>query len=620
MSQIVLPTKENFRSISSSSSLPQIGAVSRSTSVGSSHTQIHRAGSGYSKTRTEYETTWPLTLHGLDGAKILDELKELTSWAKGQQTSSTEVQQIEPEVLKKRGHAPQRSEGESLCSTTDDYRAQELAAADRIVPQPPVTTKPRKSNFREEFGPSTLKKTRSRDKHLEPRKEDKKNTAARGLDGSDDLRPPDLQLQDRRPSDLRPSDPRPRDRRPSDLRPPDLPRTRSFQLATESSDAAAGLWERALKNHAWEMSAQSGQPGSRKRSVSPYTGRPLPGQHQPRLSTFNAQSASDFRQHQRARSVDTTATADTDVAPDEVPAGPPRQQSAPTPPAAERPSGRWARYPSHNRHERTASAGCEDQVSTVDFAARASSDSEPSPERSDKRDSARSRGSKHGGYLQHLGQRYRAELTKDWRRAARGYRSSVSSGGSVPEPELELLPRMEPVYVAPRKAASAPEAAETEAVAARAVRQTMSSEYGNWDADRSSEEGAPPMPGPVPRSASGRLRVYRDCVDGPQERGLDDDSSAMARTSTETTRASAETTGTRCSANTEGRRASAETTGTRCSANTEGRRGRAHGPRPTSSESAVDVRESTVDFQRSLRLHEAESLRRVLRAAEQVWG
>ena len=433
MAQIVLPAKENARSISGASSLPRLRscASSRSISNNSNRTQIHRSSSR-TISGADGDTIRPLTIHGLDNAKLSDELKQLTLWVKAQQSSSMEAEpgDATPPAVKRHRH--QKSDAESLQSVTDQYRAQELAAARRIIPRKSSSGgQPRKSQFKEEFD-SISKKSKSPAKRAAIEcKDDLKPGSTLGLDGSEDLRPPT------------------RDNSVA-------------HVAGGSNDEAANLWERALQNHAWEMHGKTSRLASRNRSVSPSIGRRSPDT---RLSNKASRSAADFFRRPHSRSIDTTTTMTTlDVAPDEVPAP---QRRALTVPQEERPQGTWARFPSASRSERTASAGTADRVSTYDFASRASSSaSERRPSQDDapesspdgpavrKRDSHRSSApSSYFGVL-----RTRLRTDKDLRRLQRGLRSSVSTAGVLAHPELELLPKLEPALVPGRpKAWSAPD-------------------------------------------------------------------------------------------------------------------------------------------------------------------
>ena len=134
------------------------------------------------------------------------------------------------------------------------------------------------------------------------------------------------------------------------------------------------------------------------------------------------------------------------------------------------------------------------------------------------------------------------------------------------------------------KAASAPEGQDLNISTAR---QTTPSGNGNADIDRSSSDSAVDSAiRPLPQTAKGWSKIYNGYADGSADH-YGDEHSVMKRRQ-ESNRDSM-----------------------------EGRQPRfARELRPTSSESAIDVRNSTLDFQKTLRLHEAESLRKVLQAME----
>ena len=544
MSQISIPEKENRRSVSDSPSFSQLHGASRPASISSYHTDVHRSRSGRSTINKSFETAHPITIHGLDGSKASDELKGYSTWVKGQQSSSMEVESSEANAPKMRGHRSQNFQTESLQSSVDEYHSQGPGAAERIVSRRKSRKEPRKSHFKEEFEPYHSKSKSSCEDQRGRHDSDESIASSTGLDGQGDRRP----SQQHRGS--------------------------MSQLVTQSDDEAANLWEKALQNHAWQMSIQNGQSSSRKRSVSPLINRPPPGR---RMSALKSHSASDFRRHHRDH-----LSSIVNIGPNEIPV----EQSASPVPQEERPSGVWARFPSHTRHERAESAGSADHVSTYDFGSLASSES-LSPEALKKRDSKRH--TKPQSYFQMLKTRYSNELTKDFRRLERGYRSSVSTGGVLEHPELELLPKMSPAYLMRPKAASAPTGQTADMSKAR---ETVSSEYGDWNVDRSSSEGtaADGLMAPPPRSAKAWSKIYNECVDGASEQESGEEGRAL-KTSKESSRPSDDR-----------RRLSV-----------------ARNLRPTSSESAMDdVRKSTMDFQRTLRLQEAESLSRVLQAVERI--
>ena len=510
--------------------------------MSSYHTDIQRLRSGRSTTERSFEETCPSAIHGLDVSRASHALKKYSSWVKGQQSSSMEVEPGETDDSEMLGRKLRMTESGNSRSGTNGHHPHASGEGGGVAHRRRRETDPRKSHFREELGPTRSKSGPACEDMRDRRESNESNASRIGLDGQGDRRP---SQQHRRST---------------------------AQLMLGPDDEAASLWEKALQNHASQMSMANGQ-SSRKRSVSPSIGRPSQDR---RMSGPKSHSVSDIRQHQRQRS------SIAGIGPDEVPT----QASALPTSQEERPSGMWARFPSHNRHERAESAGSADRVSTYDFGSRASSES-LSPEAPKKRDSNRQ--TRPQGYFSMLKARYSNELTKDFRRLERGYRSSVSTGGVLEQPELELLPKLSPAFVPRPKAASAPTGQANDMSMAR---KTMSSEYDNWDADRSSSEGAVGglMP-PPPRSAKAWSKIYNECVDGASEQESSEEGSAALKRSSESSRPG----------------------------KAKHRFSFARHLRPTSSESAMNgVRTSTVDFQRSLRLQEAESLKRVFQAVERL--
>lgn len=118
--------------------------------------------------------------------------------------------------------------------------------------------------------------------------------------------------------------------------------------------------------------------------------------------------------------------------------------------------GAWSRYPSHTREERTGSAGARDDVKTRDFAydinptniATESSDNDADGTRPKKRTKKKkkragtlpkSRSVMFGG-LRNYVRTFTRSSSAEFLNYGRGHRSSVSAGGALEHPELELLP------------------------------------------------------------------------------------------------------------------------------------------------------------------------------------
>lgn len=123
--------------------------------------------------------------------------------------------------------------------------------------------------------------------------------------------------------------------------------------------------------------------------------------------------------------------------------------------------GAWSRYPSHTREQRTGSAGTTDKVKTRDFAydintlniLEEEDSSEDTPHVKHKRKGkkkARTGLPKSRSMM--IGKEYIKNYVRlirspsvEWLHSGKGHRSSISAGGSVEHPELEVIP---PVFFA----------------------------------------------------------------------------------------------------------------------------------------------------------------------------
>ncbi|KAL1797169.1 hypothetical protein ACET3X_003775 [Alternaria dauci] len=129
--------------------------------------------------------------------------------------------------------------------------------------------------------------------------------------------------------------------------------------------------------------------------------------------------------------------------------------------------GAWGRYPSHTRHDRTASAGKADNVQPRDFALEAAikfalaTDEEDLIDPTERRPSTpllpgeKKRRKKVGSgrvaksnsmtfgktLMKNYAKMFRSQST-EFQRHGRGHRSSIASGGILEHPELELLPHV----------------------------------------------------------------------------------------------------------------------------------------------------------------------------------
>lgn len=120
-------------------------------------------------------------------------------------------------------------------------------------------------------------------------------------------------------------------------------------------------------------------------------------------------------------------------------------QAPPNPHSLRGPLESWSRYPSHTRAQRNGSAGILDQVYTRDFAVPClPSPDEPAREKDGNAD-PRKRVSRMRNLL--LRRKFKTDVpdffstrSTNFRRPHRGHRTSVSTGGALEYPELELLP------------------------------------------------------------------------------------------------------------------------------------------------------------------------------------
>ena len=106
---------------------------------------------------------------------------------------------------------------------------------------------------------------------------------------------------------------------------------------------------------------------------------------------------------------------------------------------SERSFGSWCKYPSHTRAERTGSAGTLDNVIVYDFALdhiqhHSAAELRYKPSKLKKKKSSSIR-----DHFKNLWSRERSDTL----RMKLGTRSSISAGGAVRYPDLELLPRLE---------------------------------------------------------------------------------------------------------------------------------------------------------------------------------
>ena len=206
-----------------------------------------------------------------------------------------------------------------------------------------------------------------------------------------------------------------------------------FETIARQNEEAANLWERSLQ-HARETSSKTSKLPRSRSSIWAGSDRSTGARTPARSILFpdTDPNSIPLRKLSRSRSVDTS-----DIAPDTVVAEPQQQNYQP-----KLSIENWARWPSHTRAERSGSAGFSDQVSTYDFAANIEPSTSVTTGKPRKRKKHHSMTFGFGRKAHNVANQYKFERS-DFLRLEAGHRSSVSAGGAVRYPDLELLPRQE---------------------------------------------------------------------------------------------------------------------------------------------------------------------------------
>lgn len=231
------------------------------------------------------------------------------------------------------------------------------------------------------------------------------------------------------------------------------------------NEDAASVWERALREHSQEDRAISHtRIGS---TVSDMVG---PRQLDPRTAASNGQvvrKRSSFLRTNDRRVPEPLEGAQLQAHLHAYTLPPRRadtRQRAPLEGTTRSPSAvrasSWARYPSHTRPERSTSpAGVSDQVYSRDFAItpsgpvpKVSSEHDPSPLSNSGKKAKTETMSLGKRMLSTISSLYRSqsqELQRRLANEARGHRSSISEGGKLEYPELEMLGSISPPMPSP---------------------------------------------------------------------------------------------------------------------------------------------------------------------------
>ena len=422
----------------------------------------------------------------------------------------------------------------SFQSSTDSFRARELAAAARIVPKPRMLTKPKVSRFKEELIDETAKAKSLGRKSMLGRGFGKRGNF-RSYDGSEEWYSTGKR------------------------------QGYGFSFVAEEGETAASMWERALKDHAAETATPSSkQPGSLsqafgRRSMRDRVGgtkvktKPSAGLRSISTPSRGQGLKIDVQVNQSGQKVVTPAN---------------KKIGGKSSPTKSIPLS-WSKYPSHTRAERSMTpAGKADDVTAHDFA-------------SNPTNTPKSRSSFHGKRKKSRSMTFGKNVFKSWSRLykslsssdvknqARGFRSSTSPGYEPEYPELEVYGLSLPTLKAPIQ---------------QHARSALSTEVEEGDLT-SSQETDPPI---TDRSAKAWSKLYEDCVTSPND--TDTEAGSVANFAVSQTHPGTVTSIT------------------------------PRHQRELSSASGANMRESTVDFQRSLRVHEVEARKSVLEAAEKAWA
>ena len=229
-------------------------------------------------------------------------------------------------------------------------------------------------------------------------------------------------------------------------------------------EEASSVWERALREHSQEDRAIS-----HTRLGSTYSDLIGPRQLDPKAAASNGQmvrKSSSFLRTNDRHVPESLEGAQLQAHLNQYTLPPRRRSTHKRPtlegikrsPSALRASS-WARFPSHTRPERSTSpAGVADQVYSRDFAIpppgtvpKVPPEQEPSPSSDGKREKAKAI-----TFRQHvfatIGAIYKSrsqELQRRLANEARGHRSSISEGGRLEYPELEMLGSISPPMPSP---------------------------------------------------------------------------------------------------------------------------------------------------------------------------
>lgn len=454
----------------------------------------------------------------------------------------------------------------SLRSSTDSFRAREVAAAEiRILPRPRSATLPKVSRFKEDFeGEPSLEAHSEQARPIQHKLQRRHSIAS--YDGSDEW-----YASGKRQGF-------------------------GYEYVPTGTDTSTVLWERAFQQH-----AEGGVSSSELRSGSV-------------LQDCSAGGLKSKGQGDKASEVNTAlipagmgfrtggwSFESKPEGPAEVPEIDPKHVNRHENPYTSSITSRssWGRYPSHTRAERSSSpAGEADNVTARDFAPVSEVTLEPGGKTVPKSKRGfsmlgkkKSRSMTFGkAVMKTFSKLYKSHST-DFRPSMGNHRTSVHIGGVLEYPELEVLAPLSPIVLPSQDDCQSDGVIFAPLTACKSngsqqsiVRRSLYSE-------------------PPPRTRTWS-RAYDDCVIIPS----DTDETSMAEASASSLYPSM---------------ASREPVVRGSSymyPSIAPKEQDVRSWRRPSSNSTANMRASTLDFQRSLQIHEVKARERALQAAEKAWG
>ena len=365
----------------------------------------------------------------------------------------------------------------SFQSSTDSFRARELAASElRIVSRPRTDSSARQSRFKEDLGPSVDVPEEHSDHLCVPQSAPLRIS----VDGTEDF----------------------------------YNSGRRFSYLPGENMVAADSWERALRQTAEQNALVNRRLSSAKLSSRSFQSQLAVHEAKQRLSLLSNADTNFLtveprrNRHSYRESVEQLDPLKSEpVSSPDSPAESPHGQSTipafdlpqrPTTPPPKRYADSWTRFPSHTRPERCFTpAGEADNVKSYDFAL-----DHPvvrPPPQALLASKAKTKSMHFGKAFKSVGNLYKSTST-NFSRFEHGYRSSISAGGKLKYPELEI-----PQPWAPSGGSSTGERRLS-------MDSTKSLDLGQEVDGCKSEESLGER---RPRSARVWSKMYEDCVEWP---------------------------------------------------------------------------------------------------------